>query len=129
MWKLGRPAESPVARVEIGLEAAQRRLDRLGRQLRVVRRLPGMHSLEGGEQGLVLLGDLAAVLAPDLRDALEHLGKTGKVVALLLGEIGAAEEGRALRSQEHGERPATRALREHLVRELVDLIEVGSLLA
>ncbi len=89
----------------------------------------GVHSLEGGENRLVLAADFIAVLAVDLRDAFEQLRKPRKVVARLLGEIRSAEEGRAVGREEHGERPAARPLGEHLVRELVDLVEVRPLLA
>src|SRR5262249_52866506 len=129
MRKLGRAAEAAEARVEVRLQGAQRLLERPGRELRVVGRGTGLHALEGSEQGLVLPGDRVPVVAPAPRDVLEHLGKSRQVVALLLGEIGAAEKGRAFWREEHGERPAAGALREHLVRELVDLVEVRAFLA
>src|SRR5258706_16219429 len=81
------PAEAAVTRVEIRLQAAQGRGYRFGRQLRVMRRRAGMHVLESRENRLVLAADLLAVLAVDLRDALEKLGKSRQVVARLLGEI------------------------------------------
>ena len=45
-------------------------------------------------------------------------------------KIRAAEEGPLIRgTQEHGQRPAARIGRDHLLRRLVDLVEVGPLLA
>src|SRR5262249_50221324 len=47
-----------------------------------------------------------------------------------LGEIGAAEERPPIIGcQEHGERPATAALSQHLLRDLVDAVDVRTLLA
>ncbi len=59
----------------------------------------------------------------------QSVGKARHAVARALREVGAAEERRPVRREEHGERPAAGALREHLVRGLVDLVEVGPLLA
>src|SRR5260221_1988686 len=123
----GGPSNPAVARVEAGLQAAQGRGYRRRRQLRVVSGHTGFHALEGGENRLFLAPDFIAVLAVDPRDALEQLGKSRKVVARLLGEISAAEKRRAVGREEHGERPAARPLGEHLVRELIDLIEVRAL--
>ena len=53
----------------------------------------------------------------------------GNAVASLLREIRAAEERRAVRRQEHRQRPAAGAPREQRMRGLVDLVEVGALLA
>ena len=51
-------------------------------------------------------------------------------VARLGREVGAAEERPlVVGREEHRQRPAAAALRQHLVRELVDLVEVGPLLA
>src|SRR6266853_6422175 len=127
--EFGGPAEPAVARVEARLQAAQGRGYRRRRQLRVMRGHAGLHAFEGGENRLVLTPDFIAVLAVDLRDALEQLGKSRKVVARLLGEISTAEKRRALGREEHRERPAARPLGEHLVRELVDLVEIRAFLA
>src|SRR6266700_1619511 len=91
-----RPAEAAIARVEARLQAAQGRIDRRRRELRVMRRRAGVHSLEGRENRLVLAADFIAVLAVDLRDTLEQLQKPRQVVARLLGEIRSAEERRAV---------------------------------
>ena len=54
----------------------------------------------------------------------------GHAVALLAREIGAAEERPlVVGRQEHRQRPAAAALGQHLVRGLVDAVEVGALLA
>ena len=49
--------------------------------------------------------------------------------ARVLGEIGAREKRRTLRREEHRERPAADAAGQQCVRRLVDLVDVGSLLA
>src|SRR5207245_7917538 len=88
----------------------------------------GLHAFEGGENRLVLTADFIALLTVDPRDALEQLWKSRKVVARLLGEISTTEKRRPVGREEHGERPAARSLREHLVRELINLIEIRTLL-
>src|ERR1700694_4579826 len=87
----------------------------------------GLHAFESGENRLVLTADFIAVLAVDLRDALEQLRKSRKVVARFFGEISTAEKRRAVGREEHGERPAARSLGEYLVRELINLIEIRTL--
>src|SRR6266705_6408559 len=94
--EFGGPSEPAVARVEAGLQAAQGRGYRLRRQLRLMRGHAGFHAFEGGANRLVLASDLIAALAGGPRDALEQLGKSRKVVARLLGEIGTAEKRRAV---------------------------------
>src|SRR6266705_1052934 len=99
--EFGGPPEPAVARVEARLQAAQGRGYRLPRQLRVMRGHAGLHAFEGGENRLVLTPDFIAVLAVDPRDALEQLRESRKVVARLLREISAAEEGRTVGREEH----------------------------
>ncbi len=127
--KLRGAAETAVPRIEARLQAAQRGVYRLRCELRMMRGGARLHVRQRLEQGRVLLADLAAAFAPRLRDALEQLRKAGQVEARFLGEVRAAEERRAVGREHHGERPAPGAPRQHLVGELVDLVEVGSLLA
>ena len=69
------------------------------------------------------------MLAPDRGGALADVRESRHAAARFFREIRAAEKRRAFRREEHRERPAPRALREHLVRGLVDLVEVRALLA
>ena len=75
-----------------------------------------------------LLVDLAAALAVRLGEGREDLGKARHPVAIRGRKVGAREERLLLRREEDGERPAAAAPHE-LHDELVDLIEVGALLA
>ena len=57
-------------------------------------------------------------------------GNAGRPKRGFSREIGAAEEGPLIVvCQEHGERPAAGALRQHLLRDLVDAVDVGPLFA
>jgi hypothetical protein len=78
---------------------------------------------------LVLRQHLAALLAPGAADVLHQVDEARQLVARRLGEIGAGEKRRLVRGQEHRERPAAAALGQQLVRGLVDLVEIGTLLA
>ena len=129
MRKFRRRAEAAVTGIEARLEAPHRRLDRRGAELGMMRRRAWLHVRERRDERGVLLADLLAALAVELRHALEQLRKSRQVMARLLGKISPAEKGRAVGRQEHGERPAARALRDHLVRKLIDLVEVRTLFA
>src|SRR6185436_17661997 len=120
MRKLRRGAETAVARVEIGSQQVEQRPDRRRIQLNALaearqRAFERLHDLG------VLRADLGALLAPYLRDALAQIGKRRHAVARRLRKVGPAEERRAVGREKHRERPAPGALREHLVRALVDL--------
>ena len=84
---------------------------------------------KGGKDLPVLRRDLDALFAPDRGNALAEVRERRHAVARLFGKVGATEERRAFRREKHGQRPAARALRKHLVRRLVDLIEIGPLFA
>src|SRR6185437_3476202 len=75
-----------------------------------------------------ILCHLVGLVAIDVLDGAQHLGKAGAAPARRRREICAAPEWLALRRQEHGERPAA-LLAEQRQRVLVDGIEVGPLLA
>jgi hypothetical protein len=129
MRKLRRAAEAAVTAVETarqhGFGGSQGRwhrrrwpLPRVAERCRPVpRAVPGLG------------GDVLAAIAVGFGHALAKIGKAGQAVARFFGEIGAAEKGRAVGREEHGQRPAAAAPRQHLVRGLVDLVEVGALLA
>src|ERR1700730_3593214 len=63
-------------------------------------------------------------------DSLQDVAERRQAIARLLREVGAAEERPlVIVREEHSERPAAAALREHLLRDLVDAVDVGALLA
>jgi hypothetical protein len=62
-------------------------------------------ALSASQQFRVLLAMSLAAIAPGFRHALAQIGEAGQAVARR-GEIGAAEIGRAVRREEHGQRPA-----------------------
>jgi hypothetical protein len=64
-----------------------------------------------------------------LRTRFSRSPKPGQAVARFVREIRAAEERHLVGREEHGERPAAVPLREHGLRDLVDLVDVGALLA
>ena len=127
--EFGRPAEAAEARVERPLERlaaeAQRRvaqLDSIGGRRRVELR-------ERRHQRLVLLAQLRLVLAVETRHAQQQLPEGRQAETRLLGEVGAAEERPpVVGSEKHRERPAAGALRQHLLGDLVNAVDVGPLL-
>ena len=130
MRELRRAAEAAVLRIEALLQRADRFRDDLAGKCVVGRRGVLAHPLERDGDRFVLARDVGLVLAVVALDPLEELRKRRHPVARGLREIGADEERHVLaRRQERGERPAAAALVEHLVRGLVDLVEVGPLLA
>ena len=130
MRELGRRTETAVALIKRGLEIAARAVERIARDRErgVGGRRPEI--LEHAAQRRILGSHAVALFAIEGRDALEQVRKCRHAVARQPREIGAAEEWReVIRREEHRERPAPTSLRQHLVRELVDLVEVGPLLA
>ena len=126
--KLGGLAEAAVVGVEGLGQAIHRRIQ--GRRGERPRIHPGGRQAlpQGRAQLAVLVGDLPALVPEGVADALHQFPKRRQAVAGGLGEVGAAEEGRAVRCEEHGQGPAARAAREHLVGQLVDLVQVGPFL-
>ena len=84
--------------------------------------------LEGQRELGVLLPNLGRVAVEILGHALEDVAEPRHAMVRLFGKIGAAEK-RALifGRQEHGQRPAAVALRDELLRDLINLIQVGAL--
>ena len=65
-----------------------------------------------------------------LGHALQEIAEARQPVPRFLGKVRAAEEGALiLGREEHGQRPAAVALRDELLRQLIDLVEVRALLA
>ncbi len=89
--------------------------------------LPGI-GLEGLDDPLGLLADLAGVFRPGGGHGREHLVEARHLVAAARRPIGAAEKRRPLRREEDRQRPAP-AAGQPLHRLHVDLVEVGPLLA
>src|SRR5438105_4522486 len=121
-----------------GLHLAQRPVgDRAGharvrglRELAVGARWLRVEIREGRHERIVLLAQIFAVLAVMPGDPQQDVLEGRQAVAGFLREVGAAEERPlVVVRQEHGERPAAAALGEHLLRHLVDAVDVGTLLA
>ena len=87
---------------------------------------------DGGERGLKLLilrGDLPALFAVVLGHAPQQIAKCRHPIARLLGKIGAAEKRLLPRCEEHRQRPTAGAVRQHLLRDLINLVEIGTFFA
>jgi hypothetical protein len=70
------------------------------------------------------------VLAVVLRHALQHLAERWHAVTRGVRKVRAAEKRPLIiRREEHRERPAARALRQHLLGYLIDAIHIGPLFA
>ncbi len=129
MQEFWRAAQSAMHAVEVFDVLLHRQCER-----RVIQRDHCMvrfgHGLgQCGDQVLALFGKFCAVLRIYLCHAFQQIGKGRQVVAYLFGKISPAEEWRAVRAQEHRQRPAAVALREQVMRGLVDLVEVGAFFA
>ena len=130
MRELRRAAEAAEVRVEGARVLRPAGLERLVGQLGVVRGRRRLELRERRHQRLVLLAQVVAVVAVVFGDAQQDVLERRQPEARLLREVGAAEEGPLIVvGQEHGERPAAAALRQHLLCDLVDLVDVGPLLA
>ena len=128
--KLRRLAESAEPAVELARQILPRAREGRSIQRGVGRRGRRQKLAEHLDQRLALPLDVRSVIAVVLGDALEHFGKRGHPVPRLRWKIRTAEERPLVaRRKKHREWPAAAALREHLVRGLVDTIEVGALLA
>jgi len=117
-----------VDRVHIRGEGARR----LGRHVSTRRCLAADKSFFEDPVAMEELFDLGvefrASFLPSLAQAQQDLRKPRPPIALLGREVGSAEEGFSLRRHEHGQRP-TAALTLHLDNFLIDVVEVGALLA
>jgi hypothetical protein len=123
---LGAPPKPPQSGSNVRLSPASAASAAWPRQRLGVVRLERGH--RRGE-ALVLLGDRRALLAIRRATRGRRSRKPGSPWRPVLGEVGAGEVRRALRRQEHRERPPARAARQQRVRRLVDAVEVGALLA
>src|SRR4030095_8138296 len=63
-------------------------------------------ALEGRDYGRGVGHDLVTLVAPDAGELFQDVAEARPTIELLLWEIGAAPEGKALGRQEHGERQA-----------------------
>ncbi|MCI1728705.1 MAG: hypothetical protein LKM32_04660 [Chiayiivirga sp.] len=78
----------------------------------------------------VLLRDLLRAFIEPAPHAAQDVDEGRQAMSRLRREIGArVEREQIIRGQEHGQRPAAAATRQGLMRELVDLVEVGAFLA
>ncbi len=128
MRELRRAREPAVLRVVRLGELRGGRVERRARRARG-RGALRLHAPERLCEALALLADLARVLVVEAPDPLQEVGEARHAVARLAREVRAAEEGELVGGEEHRERPAAAPLREHRLRRLVDLVDVGALLA
>ena len=122
-------AEAAVLGVVALLQALACRDERRARQRREVVGIAGRHAAERVDEACAALADLVAFVAVVLVDGDEHLAKRRHAVAAFLREIRAREDRQLIGRQEHGERPAAGLARQELMARLIDLVEVGALLA
>jgi len=131
--KLGSAAEAAVDRVVAAVSLLGDFLDQGLQAVAVERAGLAARLLEvaqGLQQAVVLAADLVAVVAEPGVHLLQHLAEGWHTVAPFPGEIGAGVKWNLPHGvEEHGQRPAAAAPRQHLVRQLVDAVEVGALLA
>src|SRR5690606_21067979 len=78
----------------------------------------GLHQL------IVLLCKVRLTLMVKPGDTAYQIRKGRQLIAWGFREIGTAKEWLLIQRQEHGQRPATIALRQHLVSGLVDLVNI-----
>jgi hypothetical protein len=77
-----------------------------------------------------LLAQGRLMLAIIFSHAFQHLPEGRQAVARRIGEIRTAKKRPlVIRRQEHGKRPAARSLGEHLLRDLVDAVDIRALFA
>ena len=130
MRKLRRVAEPAVALVEGGVQLLARAHEWRRGQLDIAVDGRGREIAEHVHERVVLRAQFVTLLAVVLRHALEKRCESRHSVARLVGEIGAAEKRLlVVVREEHRQRPAATALREHLVGELVDPVDVRPLFA
>src|SRR5438874_2527084 len=123
-------AETPVAGIEAARELLAQARERGPRELAVGARRLRVEIREGRHERLVLRAQLGCALPVELGDPEQQVLERRQPVARFLRKVGAAEEWPLIVvCEEHGERPAAAALREHLLRDLVDAVDVGTLLA
>ena len=89
--------------------------------------------VEAGERILqcqILFLNLRSLYPVGVGDAVQQIAECRQSMTCFTGEIGAGEEGcLIIRRQEHGKRPSPGTLREKLVSRLVDIVQIGPLLA
>ena len=123
-------AETPVAGIEAARELLAQARERGLRELAVGARWLRVEIREGRHERLVLRAQLGCALPVELGDPEQQVLERRQPVARLLRKVGSSEERPLIVvCEEHGERPAAAALREHLLRHLVDAVDVGTLLA
>ncbi len=128
--ELRRTAEAAPLRIEDFEQSLAGVLDRPG----IERPRDRVARIRGGIEDRTHLGaqftQLAGMLVEPGTHPLEHFDETRQAVTRGLREVGAREEGHQfVRFEKHRQRPAAAAPRDHLVGELVEPVQVRSLLA
>ena len=128
--ELGRVAETAEPAVEVTLQRRSRLPERHAREFEAGLRRRRQQFTEHLHQRVALARDFSAMLRVVRGDALQHVAKGRHAVLRLYRKVGSAEERPMVPGrQEHRQRPAAAALRQHLVGGLVDAVEVRALLA
>ena len=128
--KFRRGSEAAPFAIEAALELCAAALERGGVERHRARCRRRLQLAQGVDYGAGLLAQFGFMVAVVVGDVGQKLAERGHAVARNRRKIGAAEERPlVVVHQEHGQRPAAAAPGQHLVRQLVDAIEVRAFLA
>ena len=126
----GAGLKPPKSRVEARCEIHPGPIDGISTQGNAFLRGGRDEVVEHAAQRGILAAHAVTLVAIEGRDALDQVRERRHSIARLLREVSAAEERcEVIRREEHREWPAAAALRQHLVRDLVYLVEIGPFLA
>ena len=130
MRELRRIAKPAKPAVEVALQRCPRLRERRAREFEACRGRRRQQFTENLHQRVALACDVRAVLGVVRGDPLQHVAKSRHAVFRLHRKVRSAEKRPMVAGrQEHRQRPAAAALRQHLVRGLVDAVEVRTFLA
>ncbi len=130
MRELRRCAKPAVAGIEGSRQELARGLQRRIGQLYVHARRRRREIGERAHERLILLAQVGFVVAVVVGDLAEQVLEGREAITGFLRKVRAAEERPLIvAGQEHGQRPAAGALREHLLGNLVDAVDIGALFA
>ena len=125
-----RAAEATVATVESPCQQFPAALDGCGRELQIARGSRRIEIHERRHERIVLRAQFAFVLAIIPGDSLQQILECRQPVTRLLRKIRPSEERPVIvMCQKHRQRPPARALCQHLLRDLIDAIDVRPLFA
>ncbi len=130
MRKFRRLAETAAHRIEGVGNIVQGRVDRFAAEIGgSAAGRARFAAFQRRQQLRILLTHFGRALAVILFHPFQQIGEARQAITRRFREISAAEKRRGVRRQKHGQRPAAGALGEHRMRRLVDLVDIGPLLA